>query len=70
MVEVEEENGEDSQDNQPNDDVVGDTWVGAVSADVQFALVFLVASTVELDREEANGLSLGRLFFSHASLVL
>ena len=42
--------------------------MGAICAEVQSALVFLIASTVDGD-DEANGLSLGRLFCSQACLV-
>lgn len=44
-------------------------WVGAICEEVQSALVFLIASTVD-GEDEANGLSFGWLFFSHASRVL
>lgn len=75
VVVLDEENGELSHDSQPDEEPVLDeandfgVCVGAISADVQFALVFFVASIVE-DDSEANGVSCGRLFFSHASRVL
>lgn len=65
------ENGEESQENQLDDCVGVDVGfcVGAICEEVQSALVFLIASTVDVE-DEANGLSFGRLFFSHASRVL
>jgi len=65
-----EEKGDESQDNQLDelDDVGGEICVGAICEEVQSALVFLIASTVDGD-DEANGLSFGRLFLSQACLV-
>lgn len=68
----EDENGEPSHENQPDEEAAEGFAMGCVEAtsvELQLELAVSLAAEVVGGEREANGVGLGPLFFSHASLV-